>query len=257
MPEKTEYAPGEPAWADLTTTDVDAAVTFYGTVFGWEAEPVAGPDTGGYTMLSLNGRQVAAVVPAMPEDPSPPHWTVYVAVADVEATLKEAEAAGGQTLMPPLDVMTAGRMAIAADPAGAVIALWQAQEHPGAAVMDEPGAVTWVELSTSDTEGAKPFYASVFGWGEETAEGGGMAYTEFKLGGKSVAGMMAKPPGTPDGLPSYWMPYFQVTDPDKVAGEVAALGGQVLAPPDDIPGADGRYAVVMDPQGAPFGLYRP
>jgi hypothetical protein len=253
MPERTGFASGEFAWTDLMTSDLDAAVTFYRTVFGWEAEQVQEPEARGYTMFSLGGRQVGAASPLMPGDPSPPRWNVYVGVADTDVTLKAVEAAGGSVIVPAMDVFTAGRMGMAADPAGAVFALWQAGDHTGAGVTDEPGTLTWVELSTTDTEGAKAFYADVFGWGEETADGGGMPYTEFKLGGKSIAGMMP----AQGGMPPFWMPYFQVTDPDKVAGEVAALGGQVLAPPDDIPGGQGRYAVVTDPQGAPFGLYRP
>lgn len=253
MPERTSFAAGEPAWVDLTTDDPAAATTFYRTVFGWEAEPVADPDAGGYTMFTLGGRQVGALAPRQDGDPSPPHWTVYVATDDADASVAAAEGAGGAALMPVLDVLGAGRMAVVADPQGAVIALWQAGAHTGAGVVDEPNTLTWVELSTTDPAAAKEFYAAVFGWGEQTSAGDGMPYTEFKLGDRSVAGMM---PGQ-DGQPAFWIPYFQTVDPDKVAGEVAALGGTVLAGPDDIPGGGGRYAVVADPQGAAFGLYRP
>lgn len=256
MPERTDYAPGEPAWVDLTTDDAGAAVTFYRTIFGWDDEPVDAPDAGGYTMLSLGGRHVGALVPRMAGDPAPPRWTVYVNVPDLDAALESVGGAGGQVLMPALDVLTAGRMALISDPGGAVLALWQADQHPGAAVMDEPGALTWVELSTDDTAAAQAFYGEVFGWTAETSDGGGLPYTEFALGDKRVAGMMPKAPGMPADVPPYWMPYFQVTDPDKVAGEVTALGGTIIAPPDEIP-SGGRYAVLTDPQGAFFGLYRP
>lgn len=256
MPERSEYAAGEPSWADLTTTDVDAAATFYGTIFGWAAEPVPMPDAGGYTMLLLDGKYIGALSPKMPEDPSPPHWSVYVNVEDVDKTTELVQSAGGTVLVPRIDVFTSGSMAIFADPSGAAFAVWQPQEHKGASVIDENGALTWFELTTTDTEKAKAFYADVFGWGEQTSDGGGMAYTEFKLGDKSIAGMMAKPAEMPAEIPSYWMPYFQVADPDKTAGEAAALGGTVMVPAADIPGG-GRFAIVADPQGAVFGLYRP
>ena len=254
MPERDSYPAGEPAWTDLTTTDVPAAGTFYATIFGWRAEPVEDPAAGGYTMLTLDGRQVGAMAPAMPQDPGPPRWAVYVASDDLEKTLETARTAGGTPLMPPLDIPGAGRMAMVADPAGAVIALWQAGDHKGAQVVDEPGALTWVELTTADVGAARTFYPAVFGWGVDDA--GGDEYTEFTFGGKSVAGMMPKPPDMPAEVPSFWMPYFQ-GDPDRVAGEVAALGGSVVAPPADVPGSGGRYAVVADPQGALFGIYRP
>lgn len=253
MPERASYLPGEFAWTDLTTTDVRAAVTFYGTIFGWQAAEVADPDAGGYTMLTLDGRQVGAVAPKTSGDAAPPSWSVYVASDDLEKTLEIAAASGGAPLMPPLDILDAGRMALVADPAGAVIALWQAGAHHGAQVVDEPGALTWVELATTDVAGAKTFYPAVFGWTVDPASGDD--YTEFAFGGKSVAGMMAKSADLPE-TPPYWMPYFQ-GDPDRLAGEITALGGTVVAPPADVPGSGGRYAIATDPQGAMFGIYQP
>lgn len=254
MPDRTEYAQGEFSWADLTTTDVEAAGTFYSTLFGWTPEPIAIPEAGGYTMLSLGGKLVGALSPAMPGDPSPPHWTVYVNVDDADKTTELVQAAGGTVLMGVMDVFTSGRMAIFADAQGAAFAVWQPQDHTGAQVTDENGALTWFELMTDDTTGAQAFYGSVFGWGSETSDGGGMPYTEFKLADRSIAGMMAKQPGME--MPSAWMPYFQVADPDKIAAEAKALGGAVYAGPADIP-SGGRFAVLADPQGAAFGIYRP
>lgn len=253
MPEKTEYAPGTPSWVDLATTDTDAAGTFYSTLFGWRAEPVPDPDAGGYTMFTLNGRMVGAMAP-MAGAEHPPAWTTYVSTDDVDKTVEIAESAGGKVLQPPMDVMGAGRMAILADPTGAVIALWQPGEHKGAQLVDEPGAFTWTELSTRDTAAAEAFYTTAFGWTAETSSMGDVAYTEYKLGDTSVAGMMAPGPDVPPQVPAYWMPYFAVTDPDKTAAEAAALGAATLAPPMDFPG--GRFAVLRDPQGATFGVLR-
>jgi predicted enzyme related to lactoylglutathione lyase len=253
MPEKTEYAPGTPTWVDLATTDADAAGTFYSTLFGWRAEPVPGPDAGGYTMFTLNGRLVAAMAPMAGPD-HPPAWTTYISTDDADKTVEIAEAAGAKVLQPPMDVMGAGRMAIFADPTGAVIALWQPGEHRGAQLVDEPGTFTWTELSTRDTAAAETFYTTTFGWTAESSDAGGMAYTEYKVGDLSVAGMMAPGPDQPAGTPAYWMPYFAVADPDKAAGEASALGGTTLAGPMDFPG--GRLAILRDPQGAVFGVLR-
>jgi predicted enzyme related to lactoylglutathione lyase len=253
MPEKTEYAPGTPSWVDLATPDVDRAGTFYATLFGWTAEPVPMPDAGGYVMFTLNGKYVAAMSP-IEHGERPPAWTTYVSTDDADKTAELAQTAGGSVLMPPMDVFDSGRMAVLADPTGAAFAVWQPNQHPGAGLVDDPGTFTWTELSSRDTAAAARFYPEVFGWTAETSDGGGMQYTEFKLGDSSVAGMMEMNPMVPAEVPSYWMPYFAVVDVDKSAGEATALGAEALLPPSDFPG--GRFAVIRDPQGATFGLLR-
>ena len=69
----------------------------------------------------------------------PPVWTSYVSVDDIDATVAKAEPAGGTVMQPPMDIMEAGRMAVVADPAGAVICMWEARVHIGAEVVNEPG----------------------------------------------------------------------------------------------------------------------
>ena len=250
MPERSEYVPGTPCWVDLGTTDAEAAATFYATIFGWTAEPVPDPDAGGYTMLFLDGRNVAALAPTATAD-RPPHWQTYVRVEDADKTAEIATAAGATLLLPPTEVFGAGRMTVLADPAGATIAAWQPGEHKGADVTDDPNTFTWTELSTSDPDGAIAFYGEVFGWGHETSDALGAPYTEFKVGERSVAGMMAAEPGAP----TAWMPYFEVTDPPRTAAEAAALGGEAVVEPMPIPTV-GTFAILRDPQGAAFGVIR-
>lgn len=255
MPEKSGYAAGEPTWVDIASTDVAATKTFYATLFGWVADDVPMEDAGGYGMFTLNGRYAAGYGPNPMPDPRTA-WAVYFATDDLEKTCEVATGAGATVFAGPMDVFTSGRMAVLSDPAGAFFSLWQAGDHHGAQVQDEANALTWVELTTSDVEGSKRFYADVFGWGEQTStDGGPMPYTEFRMGERSVAGMMAKPEGMPAEIPSYWMPYFQPADLDKMVGEATALGATVMVPPSPIP--NGRFAVLTDPQGAAFGLYRP
>ena len=86
-------------------------------------------------------------------------------------------------IAPPFDVMDAGRMAVVQDPTGAMFELWQAKEHIGAGLVNEPGAFTWTELITPDIPKAAAFYNAVLGWDAATSGGGDMPYTEFKLGG--------------------------------------------------------------------------
>ena len=118
----------------------------------------------------------------------------YITVADADATAARVGELGGRSSSQPMDVMTAGRMAVCTDPAGAAFSLWQAGDHAWArAWPTSRAAFAWNELMTDDVEGAKAFYGALFGWEAETVAGA-MPYTEFKLDGRSVAGMMAKPP---------------------------------------------------------------
>src|SRR5690348_6408667 len=129
MPERSSYAPGTPSWVDIGT-DVDAAKKFYGELFGWELEE-AGPaeETGGYGMFRKDGKVVAGVGPQ--QSPGPPFWSTYVSVANADDTAAKVKANGGQVIMDPMDVMSAGRMAVFQDPTGAFFSIWQPGETKG------------------------------------------------------------------------------------------------------------------------------
>jgi predicted enzyme related to lactoylglutathione lyase len=251
MPERQSHEPGTPSWVDIGT-DIPAAKEFYGALFGWSAMD-AGPveETGGYGMFLKGDKMVAGFGPQM--NPGPPVWTTYVAVTDADDTASKVQAASGTVVMAPMDVMTAGRMAVFQDPQGAFFSIWQAGEHTGAQLVDEPGAFCWTELSALDVEGSKAFYSSVFGWTSVTHEDGPMPYTEFQLGGTSIAGMMPQPPGM-EGVPPHWLVYFAVEDTDATVARCQELGGSVMMAPMDIP--QGRFAVLADSKGAAFGVIR-
>jgi predicted enzyme related to lactoylglutathione lyase len=174
-------------------------------------------------------------------------------VADADETIAKVTAASGTVLMAPMDVMTAGRMAVFQDPAGAFLSIWQPLEHPGAQLVGEPGAFCWAELATRDVEGSKVFYDRVFGWGEVTHGEGTTAYTEFQLGGEPIAGMLTMQPGM-EQVPTHWVVYFAVEDTDATLAKAQSLGGSVVFGPMDIP--QGRFAVLADSSGASFGVIR-
>ena len=116
--EVDRYEHGVPAWVDLGTPDIPKAIEFYSGLFGWQIEQ--GPaEAGGYSIALLRGRAVAGLGPQM--NPGRPYWTTYVSVDSADDIVAKAKAAGGNVLMDPMDVMDAGRMAIFADPVGAVI----------------------------------------------------------------------------------------------------------------------------------------
>src|SRR4051794_12730752 len=248
--ELNSYEHGVPSWADLGTSDTAAAEQFYAELLGWQIEQ-GPPEAGGYALAKLRGRNVAGLGPQ--QNPGPPMWSSYVNVDDVDDIAAKVTAAGGQIVLHPMDVLSEGRVTMFADPQGAVSGAWQPRNHIGAEVVNEPGAFTWTELATTDVERAKEFYAAIYGWEFQTSGEGAQAYTEIKANGRSVAGMMAKPPSMPAEAPPMWSVYFGVADLDEAINHVAKLGGRVLMEPQTIEA--GRFAYVADPQGAPFGIF--
>jgi predicted enzyme related to lactoylglutathione lyase len=245
-----EYVPGVPMWVDLGTPDVDAAVRFYGDLFGWTAGETS-PETGGYRVFTKNGKSVAAVSPLMSPD-QPVAWSTYICTGDADATVAAAREAGGTVVVEPMDVLDLGRMAFVIDPTGAAIGLWQPGKHQGAELVNEPGAFSWSELATRDVAAAKTFYNKVFGWTGESHDFGGGSYTEFKLGDRSVGGMREMGPNDPPQVPPHWLVYFAVEDADASVAKVSQNGGQVFMPPMDID--PGRFSIVSDPHGALFAV---
>lgn len=205
-------------------------------------------------MATLGGRNVAGLGPQQNPD-APPYWTTYVSVEDAEKTASIAAQNGATIVVEAFDVLDAGRMSVLVDPVGAAISLWQPLNHIGAQVVNEPGALAWNELTVRDADAAKTFYGEVFGWeawSDPAAPPG--AYFEFKLSGKSIAGMMPMTDEWPAEMPSHWMTYFATGDTDATAAKATELGGAVPVPPTDIP--PGRFAVLNDPHGAVFSVIR-
>ncbi len=252
MPEVTAHPEGTPSWIDLSTTDCEAAETFYADLFGWDFESSPTPDGGAYVMASIGGRSVAGMMTLSDEMSGmgvPPMWNSYITVGDADAAAKRVEEAGGSVMEPAFDIEPAGRMAVLADPTGAVFCLWEPKEHIGVELVGEHGTFTWNELMTSDTTTAGAFYRAVFGWEPQVMDMGEMAYTLFAMDGQPVGGAMNPPM---EGIPPHWGIYFHVTDTDAVVEKARAGGGQIMAEPMDSP--PGRMAAIADPQGAMFSV---
>jgi hypothetical protein len=274
MPERDGYIPGVPCWVDTTQPDPEAAVAFYSRLFGWELENVMPPGSEShYSIARIRGGDVAAV--ASPPDGAPPvaMWNTYIWVDDAGETAAKILKAGGEVLQEPFPVMDAGRMAVVADPEGAIFCLWQAGQHRGARVVNEHGAVNFNGLNTRDVEATKRFYGAVFGWGTMTLDGGGAemwtlpGYGDYlerdqpglrervaEMGGQAefvdvVANISPIPADQPD-TPPHWDVTFGIDNVDVAAEKASALGGTVLMPPTDVPWS--RIAVIADPQGAVF-----
>ncbi|MCU1684121.1 MAG: glyoxalase/bleomycin resistance protein/dioxygenase [Amycolatopsis sp.] len=244
---------GTPCWADVVVQDRKRAMAFYGGLFGWELAE-GGPDTGGYTMASVDGRQVAGIAQAM-DAAQPASWTTYLAVSDADKAVAAIEEAGGQIHAPVMDVLSLGRMAIAADPGGAVFGIWQSGDHTGFQAANRPGTVSWNECMTRDFDGAKAFYTKVFGLGVSDMSAPGFTYATWTVEGRVVGGVGALSEDMPAEIPAHWGTYFSARDTDAVAAKAVELGGTLTSPVFDSP--QGRIALLTDDQGAPFRVIAP
>jgi predicted enzyme related to lactoylglutathione lyase len=278
MLERDGYPAGVPCWVDTGQPDPEAAVTFYSGLFGWEFEdrtPAGAP--GRYFVATLRGRDVAAVGSQSDQPPPRPIWKSYVWVDSADETTAKAKESGGSVLAEPFDVGSAGRMAVLTDPEGAVFCIWEAKEHRGAQLVNEPGTWNFSELNTRDLGGAQTFYKAVFGWEATTLVTGNGGFTMWRRPGygdfltqrdpglRERQASVAVPEGFEDAVAwlvpmtngqfpedtrAHWSVTFAVDDADAIAERAAELGGTVLQAPFDAPWV--RMTVIRDPQGAVF-----
>src|SRR4051794_13417232 len=175
MGQRTTYTPGTPCWVDLTTTDVEGAIAFYGALHGWTAREVM---EGPYLFFEHEGQVVGGLGLLQEEQRAagmPPSWSMYVRVDDLDATLAQAESLGGTVTLAPLPIPEHGTMAAVADPQGGVTMLWQPGPFAGSEVVNAVGAWAWDDLQTPDPAAAAPFYEALFGWTVSEIPGAGGA----------------------------------------------------------------------------------
>ncbi len=253
-----EYAPGTPSWVELSSPDVDASAAFYGALMGWSAtEPGSVEETGGYRMFQQDGQSVGGLMGKMQEQ-QPTAWSTYISVADADETAAKVTATGGSVLVEPMDVMDIGRMAFFLDPAGAAFGVWQPKAFAGADLVNEPNSLCWNEVLTRDAATGTAFYPAVFGWDPRRPqfEGAPESYTVWELGGRPVGGMMEmSEPWFPPEIPPHWSVCFAVADCDGIVARARELGATVTNEPMDMP--IGRFAGLIDPQGASFTVMQP
>jgi predicted enzyme related to lactoylglutathione lyase len=257
MQETTDFKPGTFCWVELATTDANAAKSFYSQLFDWKFKDNPVSPEMVYTMVQLDGKDVGGLyqmTPDMTGQGIPPNWLSYVSVKSADETTEKAKTGGATVLNGPFDVFTIGRMSVIKDPTGAVFALWQPGTHKGAGIYNAPNTFCWNELATRDTKKAGDFYSSVFGWNKNTKQFGPMEYTIFENEGKGNGGMFAITPEMGN-LPPHWLTYFAVDDCDAKVRKATELGARVMKPADDIPGV-GRFAILLDPQGAAFAIIK-
>ena len=249
---------GRFVWHALVTSDPEAAISFYTKLVGWDTQAWDGGP--GQYHLWMNGETPVGGVAQLPAEAEPqgvpPGWLAYIATPDLDDTIRDAEARGGRVLSGPTDVPTVGRVAVMADPQGAVFAAHTAAgEAPGHDGVAGVGEASWHELATSDPGAAFDFYSQLFGWLKTDAQDMGPMGT-YQMFGRSkdasLGGIFQKPADAPG--PSAWLSYVRVDSVDDRIDLVKRLGGQVVTGPMDVPGGD-RVLQCVDPQGAVFALH--
>lgn len=250
-------AVGRMVWCDLMTNDTGKAKDFYTKLMGWTITPF---DMGGgekYEMWT-NGDAPLGGLMKNPQAGVPPHWIMYVAVANVDQAHAKAKKLGSQEYVPPTDIPTVGRFSVIADPQGAVLALYT--PAPGSPEMPDTkpgvGQISWYELATENLDAARKFYTDMFGWEMRAAHDMGEMGPYQIFGRKGVAhdtgGMFKRPKEMPV---SAWMLYASVPDINKAAADVKKLGGQVINGPMEVPGGD-HILNLIDSTGAMFALHQ-
>jgi predicted enzyme related to lactoylglutathione lyase len=244
-----------PAWVDLSSSDPEASRTFYSQLLGWDIQVNPDPQYGGYSMATDAGVGVAGIGPKM--DPNAPMaWSLYIGSDDVAALAQKVTDNGGKVVAAPFDVGDQGKMAVFQDPSGAFFSAWQASGMRGF-VSHQPGAFDWGELSARNVTSVLPFYEKVFGWQErempvDPSDPSQPPYHEFTLDGESILGAWEMNERVPPNVPPYWQIYFGVEDVDYASDVAVRLGAKTMVEPMAMPG--GKFAILMDPQGAAFGL---
>ena len=244
---------GTPTWIDLMAPDPDAARAFYHAVFGWDYD-VGGPEYGGYTTARLGDRMTAGIMGPEPgAPPMPAAWGLYFATDNIEADVARAVELGATVMFPPMAVGDFGTMATLVDPTGAAFSFWQAGQHVGAQVTEEPGSAAWFELYSSNAQQARDFYMALLRATVEPMPGE-LEYYVLKHGEQELCGIMQIDPSWSDFHPQ-WGTYFSVANTDESAAVITKHGGKLLSDIEDTP--FGRMATVADPGGATFKIIQP
>jgi predicted enzyme related to lactoylglutathione lyase len=243
---------GKFVWHDLITQDPGKARAFYTGLFGWTAADVPGHE-GTFSLFQTGGRNVAGLVTMEPGATYPAHWMPYVSVEKLDEATARAEALGARVLAGPLEAKDAGRWSVLRDPRGGVFSAFETDlPAPAEGELPPVGSFCWEELHSTEPAASLRFYTELFGWKTQTMELEPLGtYTGIAAGSTQLGGVLYAT-DCPD---SYWLSYVHVPDVDAAARKAEALGGHVVTAPTQLPNI-GRFAVVADPGGATFALYK-
>lgn len=236
------YTAGRIVWADLLTSDIEAAEQFYGPLFAWTFEKTKADD---YRLVAADGGSIAGFVENDQDGEGEAIWLPYLSVPDVDRSSREAASALGRILMKPKNAPDRGRVSVVTDGEGAVIVLLQSFNGDPPPRPTPLGGILWWDLWTHDPSAAARFYGKVAGLKTETLERKDGSTRQVLGRGTTVTGGLVKLPW--DDAHSNWLPYVRVDDVAATTRRAVQLGGTVIARTEDT-------AVLQDPEGAALGI---
>ena len=244
---------GRFVWFEYVSKDAPRAQGFFGELFGWSTKSVPMPD-GSYTMIAApDGKTIGGYFAAPDGTPPQASWLPYLLVESAAEITSKVKKLGGSIMKEPFKVGDFATMSVVTDPFGAPLALWQPVKAEDIA-KPEVGHFVWNELGSKDPTASVTFYSQIGGFTSSKMDMGGMGtYHVLESGGQGRAGIMAQQ--MPQ-APHAWLPYVQVANADQTADKARHLGATLVVPPTDIPNV-GRFAILVDAQGAATGILQP
>ncbi len=251
--------PGKIVWHDLITDTPEASRTFYRELFGWEFKALGGGVN--YEVIYHQGQPIGGLVDQtrLPLQTDISQWVVVLSVDDTDAAAAKFSAAGGTVFTPPTSLGSRGRLAVVADPQGAVLALLESGGHDPAdnGAVPASGNFLWNELWTGDVTRAGDFYATLAPYVDTARDleyqGQRVDYEILSSANQARLGIRNNPITQ---LPPQWVSYLRVADTQQMQdllARVESLGGKVLVPATARP-AGGEVAIIADPSGAGIAL---
>ena len=247
-----ESHPGKFIWYDLMSTDVAAVKEFYGQLFGWEFDNGGDVNTA-YTVIKHDGKSIGGIFALDRSKSKAEHsqWISFLSVENMESAVKYIQTNKGKIYTDPFDLPDRGRVAVAIDPQGALLAL--VQSSSGDTKDEEPvyDEWLWTELWTNNVDASLSFYKGMIGYENKVfmtqAE---TKYYVLRNEDEARAGVVKI---MLEGVTPNWMPYIAVEDPSKIVSRVEELGGKIILDQEGIAGS--TAAIIADPSGAVFTVH--
>lgn len=255
-----EHYPGKFIWADLFTTNPDAARQFYTGLFGWTPETVdlpsrSGDQTQPYVILSIQGRPIAGIArrSAKAQDEAHGRWVSYLSVPDVQEALDSAESLGAHIVSSARAAPRRGTQALFEDLDGNTVGLMRSDSGDPGEYLPDPGEWAWAELFARDPERAARFYESVAGEAVMPDQRDDRPDRYALVSGGFTRAGVGPLPDRPEAHGA-WLFFVRVPNVKAAAAKALSLGGHVVVPPGSTKSGDNWRAILTDPTGAQIGI---